>query len=233
MTNHPDDERTPPADAFEAWVAEEARAHYHVAPTIPRDRLWESIRSARHDEPKGHATRVLPMRAPRPSWALRVMGLAAAVLVGVGIDRVIDRPAGIGSAPAVATVDDATSAEERVLRAAVDEHFSRSEAVLTAARLASREATPESDTEVVAWARDLLTTTRLLRDARADRDPRLRLLMDDLELALAQLVQFQRSGRARDAVALRETLADSDLLTRLRGVSATPVPSRDDTPRTE
>jgi hypothetical protein len=220
--------RSPTSDELEAWIAASARESYRVPEQVPRDRLWQSIEAARDN---AKPVDVIPLRPRRPAWAMRVAALAAAVLVGVGIARVADRSREEpGDSRQVAQE---LSPSDAVLLAAVASHLERSEAVLTAARLDAREASPRTDTEVVTWARDLLTTTRLLRDARAQRDPRMRVLLDDLELALAQLVQFQRSGRSRDAVALRETLADSDLLTRLRGVSATPVLSRDDSPRTE
>jgi hypothetical protein len=135
-------------------------------------------------------------------------------------------------APAAALADGA-AASPTLVQAAIVEHLARSEALLTAARLSARSTAPTTDAELAAWARDLLTTTRLLRDARGTTDARLTVLLDDLELALAQLMQYQHSGRARDAAALRETLADRDLLTRLQGASAPPLPSRDDLPRTD
>jgi hypothetical protein len=225
MSEQDNGSRSPSDDPLDAWIIETARASYRRADDVPRERIWEQVQSTRAAV---STPRVVPMRRRPPAWAMRVTALAAAVLFGVGIARFADRNSDITTVTAPAS-----AGPDAAMLVAMAAHLERSEAVLTAARLAARDATPKTDDEVVAWARDLLTTTRLLRDVRRADDPTMQQLLDDLELALAQLVQFQRSGRPRDAVALRETLAERDLLTRLRGVSATPALSRDDSPRTE
>ncbi len=229
-----DNNRTPPGDAFDTWVADTARAEYRASDRVPREKMWAGIRAARQDgvaiaEPPA---RVLPLSPRRPAWAMRVTALAAAVLLGVGLTRVFDavRPSAV---PGVAVRGANDGAPGPLVHAAILEHLGQSEVLLTAARAASRGDAPPTDQELADWARDLLSTTRLLRDANDSRDARLDVLLDDLELALAQLMQYHRSGRARDAAALRETLTDRDLLTRLHGASAPPMPVRDDLPRTE
>jgi hypothetical protein len=226
MTVHPDDDRTPPDDPLDAWIVEQARAHYHAPPAADREALWGAIRQARAEvmpapTPAGALGRTIaPPAEGRGWWRMRwpvaeAALLAATLLLGVGLARVLDR----GPRAAAAPEAPASPAPSPALLAAVlAEHLGRSEMLLTTVRQDAARGTPATDAELAAWARDLLGTTRLLRDARRD-DPRATALLDDLELVLAQLVQFQRSGRARDAVALRETLADSDLLTRLRGAT--------------
>jgi hypothetical protein len=69
-------------------------------------------------------------------------------------------------------------------------------------------------------ARDLLATTRLLMDSPQARDPRLRALLDDLELVLAQVARLPRRAAAPDVYLIDETLDQREVLPRLRGLLA-------------
>ena len=73
------------------------------------------------------------------------------------------------------------------------------------------------------WGRDVLTSTRLLLDSPAGDDPRLRALLDDLELVLVQVIQLSGAPLEADERALIDrALEERDLLPRIR----TAVPSR-------
>jgi hypothetical protein len=72
------------------------------------------------------------------------------------------------------------------------------------------------------WSRDVLSSTRLLLDSPAARDPRLRQLLTDLELVLAQIVQLSGAPlQAGERELIERALRDRDLLPRLR--SAVPA----------
>jgi hypothetical protein len=140
--------------------------------------------------------------------------------------RVAPRPSTersvVGGPTDVASADSATSA---LYRAAAVQTLVQAEAVLTAYRGA--EATtrdPQAMQQAARWARDVLSSTRLLIDSPAGRDPQMRALFTDLELVLAQIVQLSGTplqDGERDLI--DRAMRDRDLLPRLR--SAVPAGS--------
>ena len=117
----------------------------------------------------------------------------------------------------VASADTAASA---LYRAAAVQTLMQAEAVLTAYRGA--EATtrdPQAMQQAARWARDVWSSTRLLIDSPAGRDPQMRALFTDLELVLAQIVQLSGTplqDSERDLI--DRAMRDRDLLPRLRSV---------------
>jgi hypothetical protein len=80
----------------------------------------------------------------------------------------------------------------------------------------------ESMLQAARWARDVLSSTRLLLDSPASRDPQLRALLADLELVLAQIVQLSGTPlQAGERELIERAMRDRDLLPRLR--SAVPA----------
>jgi hypothetical protein len=94
----------------------------------------------------------------------------------------------------------------------------QAEALLTAYRAngdAARD--PQALQQAARWARDVLSSTRLLMDSPAARDPQMRALFTDLELVLAQIVQLSGAplqGAERELI--ERAMRDRDLLPRLR-----------------
>lgn len=79
---------------------------------------------------------------------------------------------------------------------AVVEHLAGTEAMLTSFRSAAKRG--EVDAQMTAWARNLLTTTRLLQSSSAaQQDPTMKRLLDDLELVLVQIAQYTSAGPHR------------------------------------
>lgn len=78
-------------EKFEEFLQREARA-YNTPPTeTPRDEMWQVIRAARANRPvAGAAARPLASRRPRLRYAPWI-GMAATLLLGVGIGRVAFR----------------------------------------------------------------------------------------------------------------------------------------------
>ena len=77
-------------------------------------------------------------------------------------------------------------------RLAVVEHLAGTEAMLTSFRAAAKRG--EVDAQITNWAKNLLTTTRLLQASAAQEDPTMKRLLDDLELVLVQIAQYTSSG---------------------------------------
>jgi hypothetical protein len=143
------------------------------------------------------------------------------------------------AAPRLATIDPRpttepnTNADTRVERtmpdprdlyhAAALQTLVQAEALLTAYRStdgAVRD--PQAIQQAARWARDVLSSTRLLMDSPAARDPRMRVLFSDLELVLAQIVQLSGAPlEASERDLIERALRDRDLLPRLR--SAVPA----------
>ena len=78
-------------------------------------------------------------------------------------------------------------------------------------------------------ARELLATNRLLLDSPAARDRRTRLLLEDLELVLAEIAQLTPQATAGDRELIREGMERGGVLSRLRTVvPAGTTPTRGD-----
>jgi hypothetical protein len=109
-------------------------------------------------------------------------------------------------------------------RLATTEHLSQSEAFLTLFKAAVRG---QGDERLAsATARQLLATNRLLLDSPAASDTRTRLLLQDLELVLAEIAQLSPQPRSRDLELITEGLEQGGVMSRLRtavpaGTSAT------------
>ena len=99
------------------------------------------------------------------------------------------------------------------------EHLSQSEAFLTLFRASVRRGGNEQLAS--ATARQLLATNRLLLDSPASSNARTKLLLQDLELVLAEIAQLAPQPRSRDLLLISEGLEQGDMLSRLR----TAVPS--------
>jgi hypothetical protein len=101
-------------------------------------------------------------------------------------------------------------------------HLSRSEVFLTLFRDALRGQEPAAELSP-ATARQLLVRNRLLLDSPAAQDPRMRRLLEDLELMLAQIAQLPAEDRPEDTELITDGLEAGDVLTRLRSATSTGV----------
>lgn len=191
---------------------------YHEPPAVPREAIWARIRSARVDAPTVRPSdRPTVPRPPdrltataRPSFRLPAwIGIAALLALGVAVGRwSLGAWRGSPEGPQLAAVDQPAH-EGAVVRVAAAEHLSRTETLLTALRVGERGPALE------AQARDLLLTTRFLLDARGVSEPRVRALLEDLELILVQLLQAQ-AGNGGELDLVTDALEQRDVLPRLR-----------------
>lgn len=196
------------------------REGYNPPPTVPKEAMWEEIRTRL---PRGADPDVIAFpdkgaaRAPNRSmgWAVAA---AAVLVIGVGIGR-MTAPVAVG--PALATAEEEEAAP---LKVAAREHLGRSESLLTLVQVDAREG--RLDPQMGQWARDLLSQTRLFLDLSEGMDPDVQELMVDLELILAELVGAAEAGEgggsemSRNELRLAlEGVQDREVMTRIQAVS--------------
>lgn len=219
---------------------------YHEPNAVPREEMWARIAAVRHPEvaagrqgrppvdPFGPAgTRdvpVVPLRSRRrmiaAAWRWPIAA-AALLVLGIGIGRHTASRSGAGEA--IATRGDSVPAglspagtPERATLAgqltpyqvATASHLVQSENYLTLFRTAAIDG--NLDSIPVRRARLLLVNNRLLLDSPAADDPRLRALLQDLELVLMEISQFGSSRRPSDLDLITSGMERGAMITRLR-----------------
>jgi hypothetical protein len=194
-------------DRFGDRLQEEAQ-DYNAPPATPREEMWARIVAARETEKTGGT----PYRRFLP-WSA---GIAALLALGFGLGRLTQRPA---SSPTAVATEASPRVSEAAYRVVTTEHLSQSEAFLTLFRASVRGGGNEQLAS--ATARQLLATNRLLLDSPASSNARTKLLLQDLELVLAEIAQLAPQPRSRDLLLISEGLEQGDMLSRLR----TAVPS--------
>jgi hypothetical protein len=155
-----------------------------------------------------------------PSWRTFSLGLAATLVIGVGLGRLSMKQAAAPTeaAPAVAeaaseSATPASSAYDKV----ASELLGRTVVLLTSLPAEARNSSGERFSN---QATELLTSTRLLLDSPAASDARFKDLLEDLELVLAQIAMLQ-SGRTRQEIDLiTDALEERDVVPRLRSAVA-------------
>ena len=215
-------------DRFDDLLRDAAR-QYNEPPETPREEMWQRIvaEKAEAAEKADAETRVLPFRSFRSVRTFRpfalAAGIAAVLAVGIGLGRLsVERAQPVIPSAGVAVAEPrSTGAAYRV---ATTEHLGQSEAFLTLFRASLRR--PGNEQLASTTARQLLATNRLLLDSPAATDARTRLLLQDLELVLAEIAQLSPQPRSRDLELITEGLEQGGVLSRLRtavpaGASAT------------
>jgi hypothetical protein len=208
-------------DRFDDLLRESA-GDYNQPPETPREEMWSKIKAERAEKTEktekepGWIPAFRPLRHLPP---LRlVVGVAALLALGIGLGRLTVPKQAASPAP-VSVAPQTPPALGTAYHIATTEHLSQSEAFLTLFRASLRSGGNERLAS--ATARQLLATNRLLLDSPAARDAKIRLLLQDLELVLAEIAQLSPQPRARDLDLITEGLEQGGVLSRLR----TAVPS--------
>jgi hypothetical protein len=184
-----------------------AARDYRLPPEAPRDAMWLAIERQRRAD---------RLRRPLVRRGIAWAAAAAAVLaLGIGIGR-LSSPGAPVTAPASVATEPGARVNETAYRLATVEHLSQSEAFLTLFRASVGSGGQERLAS--ATARGLLATNRLLLDSPAGRDRRTRVLLEDLELVLAEIAQLAPGAPAGDRELIREDLQRGGVLSRLRTV---------------
>jgi hypothetical protein len=179
--------------------------------------MWKTIEAARQNK------RVIELR-PWLRWALA----AAAVLVlGIGIGRWSANQSSVPTAPTASGNRVATEIDSLAnvaYQVAATQYLSRTEALLTSFRADNRSV---NTARLARQARDLLTTTQLMLDSPAADNPRLRSLLEDLELVLMQISLLNPVQDGHDRDLITQGMNQSNVLPKLRSaIPAGPVQVR-------
>jgi hypothetical protein len=204
-------------DRFEDRLREAAR-DYNAPPETPRDEMWAAIQAERADK-ADKADKAEEVLVPEPTLPFRSVrpfrlaaGIAAVLALGFGLGRLTQPDE--GAAPPVVATEETSRTSGAAYRVATTEHLSQSEAFLTLFRASVRRGGNEQLASTT--ARQLLATNRLLLDSPAANDGRMRFLLQDLELVLAEIAQLSPRPRSRDLDLIDEGLERGGVLTRLR-----------------
>jgi hypothetical protein len=129
-------------------------------------------------------------------------------------DRRVRELASVG-APKTDRGDDAPNAD-LAYRLVMLRHVAGSEAMITAFRASARRG--EVDTQIAAWARELLGTTRLLESSPVADDPMMKRLLEDLDLVLLQISRYVTRGTVdtEELDLIEESINKRGVITKLR-----------------
>ena len=205
----------------------EALRGYRVPPEPPLDEMWQRIEERHFGAPvvsladratvSGRAGRRWSFGSP--SWGVLIAGIAAALIIGVALGRMSRGIAPIVPDNGIEGTYDYWTANAEPYRQATTENLGQTVALLTALPAAARNGQP--DARFVTQASDLLTTTRLLLDSpAAASDPRLKSLLEDLELVLAQLSRLPSEHGGTELNLIAEALEQRDVVPRVRAAAA-------------
>jgi hypothetical protein len=196
----------------------DAARDYNDPPETPREEMWDRIVAARAAEKaETPITPLRPLRHFRPlKW---VAGIAALLALGIGLGR-LSVPEPRVTAPGPVATQTMPRSSTAAYQLTTTEHLSQSEAFLTLFR-ASLRGSGGNQQLAAATARQLLATNRLLLDSPAANDGKTRLLLQDLELVLAEIAQLSPQSRSRDLDLITQGLERGGVMSRLR----TAVPS--------
>ena len=202
----PDDQHE--TEKFDSWLREAARS-YNEPPVPDVEGMWAVIEQEHFNT-----------STPRTRWyANSWIRVAAALLLGVGLGRVTlaTKIAPMAVAQQAASVEKTPHANE-VLPAlnAPEANKYLGETVALLASLQSDRHSTRNDKQLVSDAADLLNTTRFLLDAPTTSDPKVRGLLEDLELVLAQVVQLPKTRSASDVELIHQAMEQRDVMPRLR-----------------
>jgi hypothetical protein len=195
-------------------------------PEPPIDEMWSAIEARAglgSTTPAVSIASITPITARRrsrvPSW----LGIAATLVIGIGIGR---GSSSIGrqvapTQPATVTVAETTPAIprndpglDRPYEVEASQYLGQTAALLIS--LPTEAKSGRTDQQFSNRASDLLARTRLLIDSPAANDPAMRDLLEDLELVLVQVVRLRSNASRTDLDIINRALEQRDVIPRLR-----------------
>jgi hypothetical protein len=213
-------------------LMQDASQTYRKPPVADFDAMWTSIQTTLDQkqvissiggdvpvvQPSGDVDFVGGARGRRqPSRITQRLAIAATLVIGIALGRAsMSISKSSPAAPVTATVasnDDATAPMPYEVE--TSKYLGQTAALLIA--LPSEVKAGRADEQFVNRAGELLSRTRLLIDSPAANDPRMRDLLEDLELVLAQVVRLQNDTTSRTELDLiSRALEQRDVIPRLR-----------------
>lgn len=196
---------------------------YGAPPPTPKAELWDRIQAARRspgrmptEQPLTPAL-VVSARSGR-RWMAWATGIAAILLAGIGLGR-LSLGGSLEMGGSVEAVRGSSERSERAYATAAVYHLSKAETFLTSLRI-----DPTGGTQFTGQASDLLSSTRLLLDSQAGDNPKLRRLLEDLELILIQVVQLPEHPLDEELEFITDGLEQHNVIPRLRtAIPAGPI----------
>ena len=192
-------------------------------PNPPLDEMWAVIEDAHFNAPAS-----IPRQRTMKWVAAPWLAAAAALVIGIGIGRYIPRgaaktegsplPAVAAAATSVASPSQ-TSAVADAYRDETSRYLGQTAALLIS--LPAKDATGKTDASFAGKAADLLVTTRLLMDSPAAQDPKMRTLLEDLELVLVQIARLRGERSKSDLDLIHQAVEQGDVLSRLNSAVVT------------
>ncbi len=157
-------------------------------------------------------------------WLQAGAAAAAVLALGIGIGR-WSTPTPRLPAERVEAPARGTSMNSDAYRVAVAQHLTRTETLLTSFR--AEAAGGQVDGAARDWAGQMLTNTRLLLDSPAADDPKLRTLLEDLELVLAQIAALPRQTdpNTTEVDLARRAVEEKQLLPRMQTLAPAGSPA--------
>lgn len=190
-------------------------------PPVPREEIWARISAARRfGGPAARPSSAAHRGRRRPAVWLVPLGIAAMLALAFGLGRLSVEQRGRERGLGVSRPATGANAAYRVMTA---EYLGHAEVFLTDFRAAVRDGRPDSTAP--AEARRLLSTARLMLDSKAAEDVRLRALLEDLEVVLAEIAQLPADSH-EDVKTITDGLDWRGMLGRLRSAApagGTPV----------
>jgi len=187
-------------------------------PDPPLEEMWRVIESAHFDNHAGGSsgwTRTAP-------W----LAAAATLLIGIGIGRYFpSTKAGVTSQSPTASASSTvpiteTSAVADAYRDQTNQYLGQAAALLIS--LPAKDGSQKANATFANKAADLLVTTRLLIDSpAATQDPKLRSLLEDLELVLVQIARLRGERNKGDLDLIHQAVEQGDVLSRLNSAVVT------------
>ena len=188
-------------------------------PEPPLDEMWGVIEDAHFNSPASiQRSGGMTLRTP---W----IAAAAALVIGIGIGHYIPMAKDVtpNAAPTFASAPMPSGADTSAVGDAYRDQTSRylGQAAALLISLPAKNTSRETDASFAGKAADLLVTTRLLIDSPAAQDPKLRSLLEDLELVLVQIARLRGERSKGDLDLIHQTVEQGDVLSRLNSAVVT------------
>jgi hypothetical protein len=193
-------------------ILNDAVRSYRPPPDAPLDAIWSRV--------EAEAFAAQPLKRA-PSWRVFAGAIAATLVFGVLIGRVTvgrELSAPLTVEPSRTPARLASSQAGDPYQRTTQEFLGRT-AVLLAA-LPSRGHPGTNDAKLTEQAQQLLGTTRLLLDSPVGHEQRMKDLLEDLELVLAQVARLQSQRPGEALTLINEALEERDVVPRIRSAVA-------------
>ena len=193
----------------------DAKRSYRAPPNADLDAIWSRVESEAFAAPQLNPVR----RAP--SWRVFAGAMAATLVLGVALGRVTavnEQSASIATAARQSNARLASNIATDPYQRQTQEFLGRAALLLASLPSNGRPGLP--DDRLNEQARQLLGTTRLLLDSPVGHEQRMKDLLEDLELVLAQVARLQTQHRGEALSLINEAMQARDVVPRIRTAAA-------------